>query len=490
MPLELSEVVSKALARGFQIESEAFSLLSHLPLDVDGEILIEKVIQRRISMMEERLITKEDLWRMLQPEMEVAVGSAVVVGKLKSEVEVLNDPTERIAPAEAEVGFKKLFADRYERLLNIAKRRPDLKGLPSIQSVSRVNQKQRIKVGGLLSSRSSRKGMMEVVLDDPSGSTRAVCVDEASDSVVKVPLDCFVVLEGSKSHDGVLFANSVTLPDIPVRKPVTSSHRVYAALLSDLHVGSRMFLEEDFRRFILWLNGKLGETDLVAKVRYVIIAGDVVDGVGVYPGQEYQLSERNLKKQYALASELIGQIPKSMQVFVSPGNHDSVRQALPQPAISNDVAESLHGMENVKLLGNPCYLKLHGVTFLIYHGRSLDDIIASVPGLSYSRPAGAMQVLLKARHLAPTYGKRTALSPELMDMLVIDPVPDVFHAGHVHAVDVVEYRGTLIANSGTWQGQTPFQVNMGLEPTPSIVPLVDLSTMEVLKRSFTRDGFS
>ncbi|MBI3116991.1 MAG: DNA polymerase II small subunit, partial [Thaumarchaeota archaeon] len=112
-----------------------------------------------------------------------------------------------------------------------------------------------------------------------------------------------------------------------------------------------------------------------------------------------------------------------------------------------------------------------------------------VPDLSYSKPAGAMQVLLKSRHLAPIYGKRTALSPEVRDMLVIDPVPDVFHAGHVHAVDLVEYRGTVLVNSGTWQAQTPFQVNMGLEPTPSIVPLVELSTLDVIKRSFARDSF-
>ena len=63
-----------------------------------------------------------------------------------------------------------------------------------------------------------------------------------------------------------------------------------------------------------------------------------------------------------------------------------------------------------------------------------------------------MEVLLKARHLAPTYGKRTALSPEVRDMLVIDPVPDVFHAGHVHTLDVGSYRGTLVVNSGTFQG--------------------------------------
>ena len=38
-------------------------------------------------------------------------------------------------------------------------------------------------------------------------------------------------------------------------------------------------------------------------------------------------------------------------------------------------------------------------------GKALDDIIASTPGLTYSKPAEAMKVLLKARHLSPTYGE-------------------------------------------------------------------------------------
>jgi DNA polymerase II small subunit len=144
-------------------------------------------------------------------------------------------------------------------------------------------------------------------------------------------------------------------------------------------------------------------------------------------------------------------------------------------------------MDNVRMVGNPTVVRLSGVTFLIYHGRSLDDIIATIPELSYARPAAAMQILLKTRHLAPIYGKRTALSPEERDMLVIDTVPDVFHSGHVHTIDTLEYRGTLVVNSGTWQSQTPFQANMGLDPTPSIFPILDLSTLGVVKRSMRYD---
>jgi DNA polymerase II small subunit len=141
-------------------------------------------------------------------------------------------------------------------------------------------------------------------------------------------------------------------------------------------------------------------------------------------------------------------------------------------------------MENVKMLGNPAYLNLHGVNLLVYHGRSLDDIVAMIPGLSFTKPTLAMKILLKARHLAPIYGGRTPIAPEKEDHLVIEDLPDIFHAGHVHTVDVNTYRNTLLINSGTWQGQTCYQLNMGLNPTPGIVPIVNLATLEVTLRNF------
>ena len=127
---------------------------------------------------------------------------------------------------------------------------------------------------------------------------------------------------------------------------------------------------------------RLGDKDVVSRIKYLIVAGDLVDGVGVYPGQEFQLAEKDPKKQYEMAAELLRRVPGHIQIVISPGNHDAVRQALPQPAVPVDLAESLYGMENVKWVGDPAYVKLHGVTFLVYHGKSLDDVIATTPDLT------------------------------------------------------------------------------------------------------------
>ena len=75
--------------------------------------------------------------------------------------------------------------------------------------------------------------------------------------------------------------------------------------------------------------------------------------------------------------------------------------------------------------------------------------LATTPGLSYEKPQDAMKVLLRARHVAPIFGLRTPIAPEVEDHLVIEEVPDIFHAGHVHTVGVDRYKSTLIINSGT-----------------------------------------
>lgn len=472
------------------LDASAFDLLTKLPAEVDANELVERIIaQKKGASLVERRITNEDLESFLPADLvtrQTEIESAQP--NLEPSLEVVTDPTPRLAPIKAGEGYKKLFRDRYEHLLSILQKRPDMRGLTTVHSAKGVAAGQKRKVAGLLSNRVEKRGNMELTIDDPTGTLRIICSENGAKSILRLPLDSLVVVDVSRSKSGQLFASSPTLPDIPHMRPTTSAHEVYAVFLSDLHVGSRMFLGDDFQRFILWLNGKLGDREIVGRIRYVVIAGDLVDGIGVYPNQEAQLIERDLRKQYLLAVQLLEQIPSRIQIVVSPGNHDAVRQALPQPAVPVEVAEGLYGIENVKAVGNPACVKLHGVSVLIYHGKSLDDIIATVPELSYSRPGAAMELLLRARHLAPTYGKRTALAPELRDMLVIDPVPDVMHCGHVHAFDVMNYRGTLLINSGTWQSQTSFQANMGLEPTPSIIPIVNLSNLHVVRRNFGKEG--
>ena len=67
-------------------------------------------------------------------------------------------------------------------------------------------------------------------------------------------------------------------------------------------------------------------------------------------------------------------------------------------------------------------------------------------------------------------------------MMVITEVPDILHSGHVHNIDVQNYRGTLIVNSGAWQAQTKYQQMMGIVPSPGIAIVVNLANFHSLAK--------
>ena len=223
--------------------------------------------------------------------------------------------------------------------------------------------------------------------------------------------------------------------------------------------------------------------DIAGHVKYLLVAGDLVDGIGVFPGQARELNVRDVHKQYRLALKLLAQVPEYIEIIISPGNHDAPRKALPQPAISEDYMPSLLGKRRIYSLSNPCTVSLHGVEVLMFHGRSLDDIIGSVPDTEHQHPE-SHAATAACRHLAPIYGGKTTLSPESRDYLVIDRVPDIFHAGHIHVYGACNHRGVLVVNSGGWQEQTDYMAKLGLVPTPGIVPVVNLQTLQVKVLNF------
>jgi DNA polymerase II small subunit len=216
-------------------------------------------------------------------------------------------------------------------------------------------------------------------------------------------------------------------------------------------------------------NGKGNEksVELAEKVKYLVLAGDVVDGVGIYPDQEKELTILDIYGQYEEAAAQLDGIPKRIKIILAPGNHDAVRQAEPQPALPKEYRDLFSN--NVIHVGNPALVDIEGVKVLMYHGRSLDDIMTKIPRLEYSRPHEAMEELLKRRHLAPMYGGRSPIAPEKDDYLVIDEIPDVLHCGHVHTYGTSFYRGIFVVNSSCWQSQTEFQKKVNLNPMPGIV---------------------
>ena len=178
-------------------------------------------------------------------------------------------------------------------------------------------------------------------------------------------------------------------------------------------------------------------------------------------------------------------VPEDINVFVMPGNHDSVRLAEPQPSFPEKIRKAFN--RNVTLLPNPYTLKLEKKKLLIYHGMSLNDMIELVPGANYESIGKAIDEILRRRHLAPKYGGKTPLITSPNDYHVIEEVPDIFITGHIHSHYVGNYRGVRYVNSSTWQSQTDYQKMMNFSPNPSILTAFDLHSQTTVMKKFSRD---
>ena len=474
--METHDVVNFLLKKGFQVTPEA---AEHLKImnRLEFQDLVKIIIKSKNKNNDDNFVVSLD-----DVLHNVAQRSSQNDELIVDDYEVLDGNDIIQKQLEGVNGYHLLMKNRFNKYKQIMYDRQDSRKIIKISSLVQYTDQNEYKIAGLLKSRNKLDRSYEIELEDESTDLRLLVTD--GNNIRKVEsflIDQMVIADVvfSKNIGRFIVKNCYSL-DIPAEsfQSVEGMDPVYGVFLSDIHVGSKTFLEREFYDFLNWINGRSGDQEIVSKIRYIVIAGDVVDGIGVYPGQEDELTELDLVKQYDQFARLMAQIPKSIKIFVSPGNHDATRQALPQPPIFKKYAKSLYEMDNVVLLGDPCLVRLHGVNTLIYHGQSLVDIVGSSPGITFDKPAEAMKVLLKARHLAPTHGP-TRVALEEDDKLVIKTVPNIFHCGHIHTVQTLKYKGTLLLNSGTWQDQTQFQKRMGIVPNPAIAVIVDLNSVKV-----------
>lgn len=487
-----------AINKGYQVHPDAFAFLKSL--DCDVEKIIKTIVDAKNKFKKKSPILIDDIKSVISRDLNRTDEPVITNTNTESNGEsykIIFDPTYKIN-SEDKKDFFKLFDSRYKKTLKILSIRSESRQIRKIKYIkdfrnksrfsSLANESERGKlvdsvfVAGLIMFKRNRKNDVELVIDDTTGSIPVVCktrelINEASTLV----LDQMLMLEisPSKRNSNDFVIKDIIFPDIPEHVSSKSGTESYVALISDLHVGSKYFMEKEFNDFLGWLSS---DDDFVRKIKFICIAGDIVDGIGIYPNQDRELIDININSQMSYAAALLQKIPKRMHVFLIPGNHDPGRRALPQSALTN--LRDFQQLENFSIIGNPSLVELNKVKLLMFHGQSLDDVIATVSGLSYSKPVEAMKILLRSRHLSPIYGNRTPIAPESEDMLVIDDVPDVFHAGHVHTTQVGRYKGTLIVNSGAWQKQTKFQQTMGITPTPGICILVNLATLQSFKKDF------
>ena len=396
--------------------------------------------------------------------------------------EILQD-TSKKSYTSGEIGnLITYFKNRYEKLSNILSKRPELRAYQKIRDLDEKATDLTLIV--MVSEiRNTKNGHRIVIFEDDTDEIAVLFHKDnhelfrASEKLIK---DETVGILAERKGE-LAIANRIIQPGIP-RVPKKDMN-FSAVFTSDIHIGSLTFLEDAFVRFTKWLNGDFGseeQKEIANDVKYMVVGGDIVDGIGVYPNQDAELAIKDISDQYDEAARLLGDIRSDIKIIITPGNHDASRVAEPQPAVPEKYAKHLYELNNTEFISNPGVVSLDGWNTLIYHGRGFDDIAIGVKGFSHEHNDVIMEELLNMRHLAPIYGERTPLASELEDYLVIDNVPDIFHTGHVHINTYRNYNGVHMINSGTFQTQTEFQKIHNIVPTCANVPVLHRGTYKQL----------
>jgi len=417
--------------------------------------------------------------------------------KAEKEKMVIRNIAAEAMPCGDISGFAEYFRTRYAHGIKAFQERAPFRNFLLIEDVKKLKEKEEGRTLGMVNGIGKTKnGNIRIELED-STSTLLVIVKGSDAELVnlctRILCDEVIGVIGvylGKEKD-IFIAKEIFQVDIPVekisKKNGTGEELPAIAMISDIHVGSKKSMKKEFLQFLMWLKGKIGDEKqkkLAEKVKYLVIAGDLVEGVGIYPGQRADLEIDDIYRQYEEAAHYLEMVPDGIEIVIAPGNHDATRQAEPQPAIFEDFAPRLYENKKIHMVGNPCYLEISGVNMLLYHGRSLDDVIARIPGMSYNSPVDAMLEMLKKRILVPVFGEKVPVAPHSNDCLFIKEVPDILHCGHVHVAQAKKYRWVNLVNSGAFQTQTEYQKRLNMVPLPARVPVFDAETRNITIMKF------
>lgn len=414
------------------------------------------------------------------------INDALKIINNKNLVKIICDVTNESLSKSDYNNFISYFNDRYNKLSNIIKNK-----LSSYQLIKNIkNTSKKNTLVSIICIITEKKyiddNKMIINVEDPTGFF-TILIDKKNEYIYNIGLnlilDEVIGITGTLYND-IIFVSKITFPDIPDNIPIKYSNG-QILFLSDIHIGSKMFMEDEWNNFIDFINGKNESLKkLSQEIKYIIVAGDLVDGIGIYPNQEIDLKIPLLNEQYRTAGEYFRKIPSTIKIIIAPGNHDGVRKAEPQPSLKKKYGK--YFSKNVIFVSNPSLIEIDNIPILIYHGCSIDDLVSEIRNVTYQNPTSGMKEMILRRHLCPIYGKKTIIAPEEKDYMVIEKIPQILHCGHIHTLGIEKYKNITLINSGTWQRQTDFQKKVNIVPNPAKVPILNLKNGKMCILNFNK----
>lgn len=351
--------------------------------------------------------------------------------------------------------FISYFRYRFEVLRDFLIKRNDINNLTSIRRIGRENGFFSI-IGMVYSKRITKNKNLLIEVEDLTGRIIVLInrenkqLFEQGKELLLDDIVCFKCNGSSK----MLFVSDIFYPDSCLNREILGSKDEFVAFVSDFHVGSSDFLEGNLMRFISWLNGEVGDSRqkaMALKVKYLVLAGNGVDGVGVYSGQEKFLKIKGILGQYKKLADILGQIRKDVEIIVCPGRHDAVWTGEPQPKVDKKWCSELIDIENLKFVSNPCVLNIDDLKFFIYSGGSIDNFRSLLSKGKDKKINEIIGEILKRRHLAPVYSEMDIIVSKEKDDLILRDVFDVFVLGGQGILDIGSYNNILTISNSCWK---------------------------------------
>lgn len=396
-----------------------------------------------------------------------------------SKITVDKDSTGKSETMGEQSDYRDLFVDRFERMRDILSHRRFDNSRVKIQHLEDKAGQDVAVIGMIQEIRTTNNDNTLIVLDDTTGTFASIATDEEliQETESLMP-DEVIAIEGQVANDGgIIFINDIYQPDVPATHDVGRANRpIKAVFLSDIHVGAENFALNKWHKFVDWIRQ-------TPDIEYLVIAGDLVEGVGIFPDQEDELSFTQLDHQYKMCGELFQHFPDDLQMVTCTGNHDAVRLAEPQPALREKHQE--YFPDNMQFVSNPGTVTLDdNVSVALYHGVSIHDFSAEIPDADEDDPEVPMKYMLEKRHLSPMFGNNARIAPEKTDYHLLEEIPDVIHSGHVHIYGTDTYRDINLLNTGGWVYQTSYQERMNIQPDVGDITIMNLKNGDIERKSF------
>jgi len=507
------DILQFCLEKGFLLDNEVLNMFNETT-DVNA---VKMIIERIKDSTNQKIITKnlfnqnkDKVFQIISTlpkenqqcleKLKIKLGLSIEISKEVSEEKIIqrdaefngvkvlssfSNPSKKLEVND----FTLYFRNRLSEMRKILQGNSSLKNPVSINKLS--SNRQNISIIGIVSNKSVTKNKNILFdVEDLTGKMRVLISQSNAklyEKAEEVCLDSVLGFSGIGNRE-ILFANDIAFPECSLSERKRSPVDENVLFLGDLHYGSKLFLENNFVKFIDYLNGRVPDTPEVEKIKYLFLVGDIIAGVGNYPNQERDLKVKDIEEQFMGLSQLLDKIRKDIRIIISPGNHDGVRLMEPQPPLKERFAWSIYDLKNVILTGNPSWVNIgstsgfSGFDVLTYHGFSFPYYANTIPKLivddALNFPDKIMTYLLKNRHLAPAHSS-VQYFPSEEDPLMIKKIPDIFISGHTHKSALSYYNNILMASVSSWESKTPYQEKMGNEPDFCKVPLFNLKTRSI-----------